>query len=573
MVSVAKFVINFLQKKGIKIIPVYQGGAVMNFIDEIGKNNNLKYIVPYHEQSLSMQVDTLARLNGFAAGFATSGPGATNLLTGVCSAYYDSIPCFYFTGQVGQLHLKKNRGVRQLGFQETDVIKVFKPITKYAVQINDASKIAYELEKGYHKAFEGRPGPVIFDIPFNIQKTQIDLKKIKKYKTVKKNKNKISNKKQKIKRLVNLLNKSKKPLILVGGGIKRSFQEKNFLKFVKKNNIPFATTWMSQHLFDHKNPLYLGSIGKSGHRSANEIASKSDFIICLGQRFAVKNILSDFGKNAKIFAVDIDKNELENGLVKPNFQLKILLQDFFKIILKEKNILKTNHTWTNYTEEVKKKLFKVFVLHKKKSERKKHISVYNFFDVISPLISKKSLIFPDAGANQVWFFQSFLQKYGQTVINHSGHAPMGHAIPASIGGYYSKKSKGKKIIVFIGDGGLMMNLQELEYIKNFRIPIKIVVLNNRCLGNTKLGSILSFNGRTHANDKKNGYHPPNIKDISKAFNIKYFEFKNGSNNSLKKKFREFIASNKPSLLNLLLSETQNVAELHVLNRENKKFFI
>ena len=177
MISVAKFVINFLQKKGIKVIPVYQGGAVMNFIDEIGKNNNLKYIVPYHEQSLSMQVDTLARLNGFAAGFATSGPGATNLLTGVCSAYYDSIPCFYFTGQVGQLHLKKNRGVRQLGFQETDVIKVFKPITKYVVQINDASKVAYELEKGYHKASEGRPGPVIFDIPFNIQKTQINLAK------------------------------------------------------------------------------------------------------------------------------------------------------------------------------------------------------------------------------------------------------------------------------------------------------------------------------------------------------------------------------------------------------------
>ena len=119
----------------------------------------------------------------------------------------------------------------------------------------------------------------------------------------------------------------------------------------------------------------------------------------------------------------------------------------------------------------------------------------------------------------------------------------------------------------------MMNLQELEYIKNFRIPIKIVVLNNRCLGNTKLGSILSFNGRTHANDKKNGYHPPNIKDISKAFNIKYFEFMNGSKTSLKKKFREFVASNNPSMLNLLLSETQNVAELHVLNRENKKFFI
>ena len=141
MITIAKYIAEFLSKKGIKLLPVYQGGAVMHLIDAVGENRKLDYFVPYHEQALSMQVDTMSRLNGFGAGMATSGPGATNLLTGVCSAFYDSIPCFYFTGQVGQIHLKQNRGVRQLGFQETDVYNIFKPITKYCVQINDPKTI------------------------------------------------------------------------------------------------------------------------------------------------------------------------------------------------------------------------------------------------------------------------------------------------------------------------------------------------------------------------------------------------------------------------------------------------
>lgn len=565
--QVTEYIIEFLISKKIKTIPVYQGGAVMNFIDEIGRHPKLKYIVPYHEQALAMQVDTMARLDGFAAGFATSGPGATNLLTGVCSAFYDSIPCFYFTGQVGQIHLKQNRGVRQLGFQETDVVEVFKPITKYAVQINDATKIRFELEKGFHLAMSGRPGPVIFDIPFNIQRSKIYPKKLIGFRPKKKLKSKnISNKIQKLK--IQIL-KAKKPLILVGGGIKRAGKENEFLRFIKKNNIPFVTTWMSQHITSYDDSLYFGSIGKNGHRSANYLTSKCDLLICIGQRFGVKNIFGEFGKKAKIIAIDIDRNELSNGLLKPDQSIEILIQDLFSELNKGKfkNRIQTN--WIKECREVKKNLFKITILNKKSNERKKYISVYKFFEAISKTIKKESLIFPDAGANQVWFFQSFLQKKGQTIINHTGHSPMGHAIAAAIGGYYSKKSHKKKLIAFIGDGGFMMNVQELEHIKNHKIPIKIVVLDNKSLGNTKLGTLLTFNGRTHGNDKKNGYFPPDIKRISAGFDIKYFEFFNGSEDRLVKKFNYFLKQRGPGIFRVHLSEFQNVAELHVLT-DNKK---
>lgn len=570
--QVTKYIIEFLINKKIKTIPVYQGGAVMNFIDEIGKHPKINYVVPYHEQALAMQVDTMARLDGFAAGFATSGPGATNLLTGVCSAFYDSIPCFFFTGQVGQIHLKKNRGVRQLGFQETDVVEVFKPITKYAIQINDASKIKYELEKGYHLAISGRPGPVIFDIPFNIQRTLINPKKILSFKPKKEKISKINL--DKIKIIEKEINKSKKPLILVGGGIRRSKQENNFLKFVRKYKIPFVTTWMSQDITSFDDELYFGSIGKNGHRSANYLTSNCDLLICIGQRFGVKNIFGEFGKKAKIIAIDIDKDELNNGLVKPDISIQILIQDFFNKLSKNLKIKSTNKIWINKCQEIKEKLFKIMIFNKNISERKKFISVYKFFDVISKFIDKNSIIFPDAGANQVWFFQSFLQKKEQIIINHTGHSPMGHSIAASIGGYYSKKSKNKKIIAFTGDGGFMMNVQELEHIKNHKIPVKIVVLDNRSLGNTKLGTLLAFDGRTHGNDKKNGYFPPDIKKISQGFGIKYYEFYNGSDSKLIKKFKLFLREKGSGIFRVHLSEFQNVAELHVLtDNKNKNYFI
>ena len=180
-ISVANYISKKLHEFGLKYVPVYQGGAVMNMIDEIGKSKKIKYYVPYHEQALSMQVDTLARFNDFAAGFVTSGPGATNLLSGVCCAWYDSIPCLFITGQVGEIHIKDKRRIRQLGFQETDTVSIFKSVTKLSIQIRNANNIGYILDKCFYIAKSGRPGPVHIDIPYNIQRTIIDTKNLKSF--------------------------------------------------------------------------------------------------------------------------------------------------------------------------------------------------------------------------------------------------------------------------------------------------------------------------------------------------------------------------------------------------------
>ena len=169
-----KYILEFFKNKKINTFYVFQGGAIMNLINEIGKDKKSKFIIPHHEQSLSMQVDTSSRLNGYSVGMVTSGPGATNILTGVCSAFYDSIPCFFITGQVGQIHLKKRKNYRQFGFQETDIVSIYESVTKYVYQIKKVEELPYQLEKAYKISINGRPGPVILDIPFNIQRQNIN---------------------------------------------------------------------------------------------------------------------------------------------------------------------------------------------------------------------------------------------------------------------------------------------------------------------------------------------------------------------------------------------------------------
>lgn len=557
-----KYILEFFKTKKINTFYVFQGGAIMNLINEIGKDRKGKFIIPHHEQSLSMQVDTSSRLNGYSVGMVTSGPGATNILTGVCSAFYDSVPCFFITGQVGQIHLKKNKNYRQFGFQETDIVSIYESVTKYVYQIKKVDELPYQLEKAYKISINGRPGPVILDIPFNIQKQNINLKKIKKT-----NQRKIINKNEikKIKILNSYLLNARKPFFIVGGGIKRSNCEKKILKLIQKLKIPFATTWTSHDLAPYNYKYNMGSIGKNGSRSANYVAKEADLIITFGQRFAVKNIFGEFGKKAKIISIDIDRLELKTPLVKVDLGINLDLNIFFKNF-KVPSVNKKYLDWVREASLLKKRLYEIVVFPKNKSHRKL-INPFIFFNKISKSVSKNTIIHVDIGAHQTWFFQSFLHKEKQKIINHCGHGAMGSAICSSIAGYYSVKNM--KNIVFIGDGGFMMNVQELNYIKSKKLPIKIVVLNNFSLGNTFLGTRLAFN-KTYASDKQHGYTPPNIKNISEGFEIKCFSLKN--NNNILNIFRKFINYSGPSVLDVNISKHQNTAELHLIKKNNRVIY-
>jgi acetolactate synthase I/II/III large subunit len=553
MTTVAQYISKYLEKKKLKNIPIFQGGAIMNTINEIGKNKKFKYFCPYHEQALSMEVDAMSRLNGRAnVGLVTSGPGATNLITGVCCSYYDSIPSVYFTGQVGQIHIKKKETVRQRGFQETDVISIFKPITKYCVQIKEPHDIKYELDKAFYLAENGRPGPCLIDLPYNIQRSKIHIKKLKKFSN-----NKIKIKKKSslgTNKILNLLKSKKKILVIAGGGVRLSNQINNFQRFIKKFNLPFVTTWAAQDICSHDDKNFYGSIGRHAYKSANELAKEADLILTFGVRFSPKIISKEFGQNAKIVSVDIDKKELDHCLIKIDEKINIDLKDFFPLIMKKK-IKNNNENWLKDCKKIKKNFFYQNYVDFK-FNRKSYVDPYRFINDFSKLLSSNSVVYTDAGCNLCWCMQGFKIKYGQRLISAWGNSPMGYSVAAGIGGKIFNPKK--PVYSLIGDGAFMINLQELQFIMKNKTNLKIVILDNRIYGNTLIGSKELFNNPSYGNDEKNGYYPPDIKEISKCFKINYFKLNNDLYN--KNVIKKFIKSKSNSILHVKISPDQNLID-------------
>ncbi len=546
-ITVARLIRNKIESWKVKDVPIFQGGAIMNVLSEISKSKKIKHYCPYHEQALAMGVDAYSRLKGFGVGLVTSGPGATNLITGIACSYYDSIPNIYFTGQVGQFHIVGKRKVRQRGFQESDVVSLMKPITKFSYQIKSAYEADYILDKAYYIANSGRPGPVVIDVPFNIQKSLIDLKNAKKFKIKKKKVNQTS----KIKKILEDLKKSKKPLIIAGGGVRISNQVKNFLNFVKKNNIPFVTTWASQDISESKNELYFGSVGKHAHLCASLLATEADLILTLGVRFSPKIVCNKFAAKAKLIAVDIDSSELNEGLIKPHVSLKCSVDYFLNHSKNSKNSKKKY--WLEHCREEKLKNYRNFTEIKKFNS--KYVNPYLFTEKLSKLVNDNAIMLTDAGANLTFFMQSFKTKKNQRILSAWGNSPMGYSIAAGIGAKIAKKKL--QVISLIGDGSFLINLQELQFIKFNKTNLKIIIYDNKVFGNTKIGCE-DYKIQSIGNDSKGGYYPPEVERIAKSFDINYSYVKNSLN--LDEKIKKFLKSTKSAILHLNINKNHLLLE-------------
>ena len=285
--NLSDYELNFLLKKKVNHVFLITGGAISFMVDSFSNNKKIKYISTGHEQGAAMMADAYSRMGpNFSCTMVTSGPGATNLITGIACSYFDSIPSLHICGQVNtyeqQGSNKSTKNVRQIGFQETDIVNMSKPITKFSYKLKSADEIKYILEKAYYIATSGRPGPVLLDIPMDLQKKKINLKKIKSFKITKVSKNKISLKM--IDLIFKKIKKSKKPVIILGGGIKYAKAESNLLNFLSKINIPIVTTWSGIDLIDHNHKHYIGNIGVYGSRAANFAVQNSDLILSIGSR-------------------------------------------------------------------------------------------------------------------------------------------------------------------------------------------------------------------------------------------------------------------------------------------------
>ena len=510
--KVSDYINSFLKKNEVKFIFEMSGGMIAHILDSIYQKNEIKIVSMKHEQSAAFAADAVGRLTGRpGVAMATSGPGATNLITGIGSSYFDSSPTMFITGQVNRNELKKNRKIRQLGFQETDIVSIIKPITKKAFRANNAKNVPNLLKKAYEISVSGRPGPVLLDIPMDIQSTQIKMSKVKKVLI----KSKKFYKKNLLKKLLLDLQNSKKPIVLVGGGIHSSYSLDLFREFIQLIKIPVVNSLMAVDALSYYDPLRVGFIGSYGNRWANITLSNSDFVLVLGSRLDVRQTgsqVKEFKGNKTIYHVDCEKGEINNrisGCVVVNSTLQSFLTSIIKYIGKKE--FQTRKDWIDEINYLKN-LFPDY----KENSKISGINPNNFMHKLSKFSKKASVIVSDVGQHQMWAAQSLELRKNQRFLTSGGMGSMGFGLPASIGAAFTKSPS--PIVLIAGDGGFQSNIQELQTVAHHNLPIKIVILNNRCHGMVRQFQEKLFDKRYQSTLW--GYSAPNFEKIALSYGIK-----------------------------------------------------
>jgi len=535
---VSDYIVYFLKTKGIKDVFGYPGGMVTYLMESIDKDHDVNQYLLYHEQGAAFAACGYSQTSGLpGVVYATSGPGATNLVTGIGNAYFDSIPLICITGQVNTNEAKTVKKIRQQGFQETNIIDIVKPITKYCVYIDKADKIPAELEKIYINAISGRPGPVLIDIPIDIQRSEIEFKPVNTgYDQYELNIDKYN---EYYNLIINKIKNAKKPIIIAGNGINIANCKIDFLTFVQKLKIPVLTSMISIDLISSDNLLNFGFIGAYGHRCANMITSVSDLIICVGSRLDKRQTgadLSAFAPSAEIIRMDIDVSELSNNIKDNEIKLHLDISNFLKYFNDQFSDSIVKSAWLDSCRKVNRLLGGI-----------DELSPNGYIHGISKLVPPGAVITTDVGQNQVWVAQSFEVKKNQRILFSGGHGAMGYSLPAAIGAFIGTK---KPVYCFVGDGGLQMNIQELQTIINYNMPIKIFVMNNKSLGMIRHFQEMYFDSNFVMTNSKKGYNVPDFTKIAKAYGLDSIKIKTIDDLN---KLNDRVGNNKPLLSDILLS--------------------
>jgi acetolactate synthase I/II/III large subunit len=558
---VSDYILKFLYEKKVKDVFLLTGGAASFIVDAFSRQNKIKFTCVGHEQSSAMMADAYSRVGpNFSATLSSSGPGGQNLVTGIACSWFDSIPVMHITGNVNTYESigaqKGTNGVRQIGFQETDVVSMVKPITKYAVKIKSDREIAKELEKAYQIAISGRPGPVLIDIPMDIQKKKIRLKdKKKKIKTSIKFKVK-KTESQKIDKIINLINRSSRPVLLIGGGVRISNSVNVLEKIIRKLKIPLVTTWSGVDSVDHYNENFIGTAGVYGTRPANFTIQNSDLLICLGTRLETRltgGKPNTFAKKSKIIVVDIDKNELSKKRgININIAINMNLNSFLPIF-NQKLKIKNANKWNQWKKICKNWNTKYPIIDKKYYSQNYYVNPYVFLNKLSKHLKNNDIIVSATGAHLTWAMQALKLKRNQRMFSAFGNSPMGYALPGSIGACIAKGKK-KRIICLDGDGSLQINLQELQTINYYKLPIKIVLMNNSGYGIIKQFKELYLKTKRDLSWK--GISNPNFKKLSKTYKIKYFSILNNKN--IDSNLKKFLNQRGAGFLEVKISPNQKI---------------
>jgi len=518
-VKVSDYIACFLHEAGVKYVYGCVGGAVTHIVDSIFKQKKIKYIHSYHEQAAAFSASAFAKYSGkIGVAVATSGPGATNLITGIADAYFDSAPVLFLTGQVNTYDFKYQRPIRQCGFQETDIVTMVKPITKYNLLLDRVDEVECELKKAARIALSGRPGPVLLDIPMDIQRSELSPEPFRREDIYSRNRECISE--EDLEKVFDKMVHARRPIILAGGGCRVSNARNELISLAEKFKVPVVVSLMGKDCFPNDHRLFAGFVGAYGNRYANIALVKSDLLIAFGSRLdsrQVGNVLTPFLEK-EIVQVDLEPDPTDRRFPK-KYVVQSDVRNFIAQLLsfaEEKKFQKGTSYWTKQIGDLKR-MFPPLDEPKKAMVESFH---YELLSEVSRSLRFDDVVCVDIGQNQMLAAQVLGIRKRQRFITSGGMAPMGYALPASIAVAIASN---KRVVLIAGDGGMQLNIHELNTVGKLRLPILLVVLDNKSLGMIKQFQDLYFESRYFDTDESSGYHTPDFVAIAKAYGIEGFK--------------------------------------------------
>lgn len=554
---VSQLVAEILSEFGAKHIFGVSGGASLHLLKAISDHPNLILTCLHHEQSVAMAADAYSRIsNKIGVGVATSGPGATNLITGIAGAYFDSVPVVFLTGQVSTNRMKGETQVRQIGFQETPIVEMVKPITKYAVTLDNARTVESEIRKAISIAQSGRKGPVLIDIPDDIQRIEIELDR-QKYATDISVKKPISSSYQEI---TEALFRSSKPIFVCGAGIQLTSKRDFLISQLKRLSVPTALTWGAKDLLPSSCDFLLGTFGTHGDRYVNNALNNADLIISIGSRLDLKatgSPAATFAPKATKIMIDVDSSEIhkfdKSGLQITHFlnidfessEFSSLLSNFklnqFRLIAWKKELAELQST---------------FPLENRKFSGA-GVNPYIFIDRLACSLSIPANLIVDTGCAIAWTMQAWKTKENQRIFHDFNNTAMGWSIPATIASALA--SSYKTHICLVGDGSLMMALSDLSTLASLPFKSKIVILNNSGYAMIKQTQDQWFEGDYFASDSGTALKFPNFRKVAEAMNLVYFSAETDS--EVNEVIGQMLSENRPLVFEVFIQESARVVPI------------
>lgn len=537
--SGSELLLDTLANLGVKTIFGYPGGAVLPLYDAIYKQDNIRHILARHEQGAVHEAEGFAKSTGkLGVAIVTSGPGATNAITGIADAMSDSVPMLVFTGQVA------TPGIGKDAFQEADIIGITMPITKYNYQIRETADIPRIVTEAIHIATTGRPGPVVIDLPKDVSEKRVSsfnetTIKIPGYQPT------IEPNNLQVKKILSQLKKAKKPLILAGGGVNYAGASPELIAFAERYKIPVVSTLLSLGVMPIEHPLSLGMGGMHGSYASNMALTECDFLINFGSRFAdrLTGNPKTFAQKAVVAHVDIDPAEI-GKVVKTAIPVVGDAKKTLKQLLESDKVSTRHREWTDKVLQDKATAPFSYKFDQEV------IKPQHAIETIGKLTKGDAIIITDVGQHQMWAAQFYPYKNERQIITSGGLGTMGFGIPAAVGAKLA--NPGKEVVLFVGDGGFQMTNQELAILNGYGVPIKLVLINNHSLGMVRQWQESFYDERRSESTFDD---EPNFQLLAESYGISHYKLDNPL--TLEKDL-EVILENKPMLIEVDISNREHV---------------